>query len=174
MSAVEIRPSMPDLHRSRSRLDPRRGFDRCALIVVREVDTAAWLSDGFPQRRVNLPLGDGPGQLAALVRANYPQNFRVPIPVGRLLLVDSSGRVLARSRLLSHDLLHETWPDAVLEASGLPIREAQFKNTRLVQKAHRGAAWSWPFTAGYCWMMLSILVLLGLLALLVVVTGWPA
>jgi hypothetical protein len=174
VSAVGIRPFMPDLHPSRYLLDPRRGFDRCALIVVREVGTAGWLSDGFPQHRVNLLLGDGPGQLTAVVRASYPQNFRVPIPVGRLLLVDSAGRVLGRSRLLSYDLLHETWPDAVLEASGLQVREAQFKNTRLVQKAHRGAAWSWPFTAGYCWMALAILVLFGLLALLVVLTGWSA
>ena len=99
---------------------------------------------------------------------------QAPAPCGRLLLVDSAGRVLGRSRLLRQDLLLETWPDAVLRPSGLQIREGQFRNSQLLYKADCGAAWSWPFTAGYGWMMLTILVLLGLIALVVVLTGWSA
>jgi hypothetical protein len=94
---------------------------------------------------------------------------------GRVLLVDGTGRVLARSGLLTQALFDQAWPMSLLESTGLPAREERFRNTRLAQKAHPGAAPLWPLTAGYLWFLLTIgtivAVLLGTLAAVVAVTG---
>jgi hypothetical protein len=179
VSAVEIRPDIPDLAGVLMIPDPGPGIARCRLIVDHDAGTAVWLSDGRSQERVELRIGDGPGELADVLRLVYPRDFWFPDHLaGRLLLVDSTGRVIARSRLVQQDVFFQTWPYPVLDASGLPVREVRYRNSRLVQKAHPGAAPSWPFTAGYCWMLLvnSVIVtaLFGFMALVVMLTGWSA
>ena len=179
MSAVELRPDTPDLSGSLVFADPRPGFARCRLRVDLGAGTASWLGDGRSREPVDLSIGDGPGELAAVLRLVHPRNFWFPHDLaGRLLLVDSAGRVLARSRLVQQAVLFQMWPYLVLDACGLPVREVRYRNSRLVQKAHPGAAPSWPFTAGYFWLLLATSVLtsafVGLMALVVVLTGWSA
>lgn len=177
MTAVEIRPPVPELT-GISWPDPRPGFARCRLVVDRAAGTATWTGDRSRDEPREFRLGQGPGELAALVRALYPRSLWQPELCGRLLLVDGAGRTLARSRLLPQYAFEQMWPFPVLDASGLPVTEERFANTRLVQKAHRGAAPLWPWTAGYGWLMLSSFaftaVLFALIALVVVATGWSA
>jgi hypothetical protein len=158
--------------------DPRPGFARCRLIVDRAAGTATWVGDGRTEDRRQLRIGDAPGELSAVVRVIYPRSLWWPALAGRLLLVDSSGTVLARSMVLQQDLFFQMWPYSVLDRSGLPATEERFHNTRLLQKAHRGAAPSWPFTAGYGWLLLTcavlVAVLFGAAALLIALTGWSA
>ncbi len=179
MNAVDIHPDTPDLSGSLMFPDPRPGFARCRLRVDLGASTASWLGDGRSQEPVDLRIGDGSGELAAVLRLIYPRNFWFPHDLaGRLLLVDSTGRVLARSRLVQQAILFQMWPYQVLDACGLPVREVRYRNSRLVQKAHPGATPSWPFTAGYYWLLLTTAVLtaalFGLMALVVVLTGWSA
>jgi hypothetical protein len=177
MSAVEIRPPMPELT-GISWPDPRPGFSRCRLLVDRTAGTATWTGDVSRAHQQDFRLGSGAGELAGLVRAIYPRSLWEADLCGRLLLVDGTGRVLARSRLLPQYAFEQMWPFSVLDASGLPVTEERFANTRLVQKAHPGAAPLWPFTAGYGWLMLASFgvtaLLFALIALLVVLTGWSA
>jgi hypothetical protein len=177
VSAVETRPPMPEL-KGVSWPDPRPGLARCRLAVDRAVGTATWTGDGSRTEQHEFRLGDGPGELAALIRVVHPRSFWEPDLSGRLLLVGSTGRVLARSRLLPQYAFEQMWPFSVLDASGLPVTEEWFDNIRLAQKAHPGAAPLWLFTAGYGWLLLASFtftaVLFGLIALVVVLTGWSA
>jgi hypothetical protein len=177
MTAVEIRPPMPELT-GINWPDPRPGFARCRLIVDRAAGTATWTGDRARVEPREFRLGQGPGELAGLIRVLHPRSLWQPELCGRLLLVDGTGRTLARSLLLRQYAFEQMWPFPVLDASGLPVTEERFTNTRLAQKAHRGAAPLWPLTAGYGWLLLSSFaftaVLFGLIALVVVVTGWSA
>ena len=182
MSVVEIRPPMPEL-RGISWPDPRPGFSRCRLLVDRTAGTATWIGDVSRAQQEEFRLGQGAGELAELVRVIHPPPFLKrywydPGLWGRLLLVDGTGRVLARSRLLPQYAFEQMWPFSVLDASGLPVAEERFANTRLAQRAHPGAAPLWPFTAGPGWLLLTNLgitaLLFALIALVVVLTGWSA
>lgn len=179
MSVAEIRPPMPELT-GLSWPDPRPGFSRCRLVVDRAAGTATWTGDLSRARQQEFRLGSGDGELAALVRALHPRSFWLVANdlCGRLLLVDGTGRVLARTRLLPQYAFEQMWPFDVLDASGLPVTEERFADTRLVQKAHPGAAPLWLFTAGYGWLMLTCFgitaLLFALIALVVVLTGWSA
>ena len=55
------------------------------------------------------------------------------------------------------------------------MREERFRNTRLAQQAHPGAAPLWPLTAGFGWLLLStavaIALVVGVVALVVTGTG---
>lgn len=173
MTAVEVRPFVPGPSRQKVVPDPRPGLERCRLVVDRDAGTLTWHPEGGSDS-TSLPLGDGPGQVAAVVRAVYPASFHFGVDTllsGRVLLVDSTGRVLLRSKLLTQELFDEAWPLTLLRTSGLPAREERFGSTRVLQRAHRGAAPLWPLTAGFGWFLLSTLVvvlgLLGLVALLV-------
>ena len=179
MSAVEIRPFMPDLSGALVLTDPRPGVARCRLVVDVDAGRASWLGDGRSAEPVDLRIGDRSGELAAVLRLVYPRSFWLPHDLaGRLLLVDSTGRVLARSRLVRQSILFQMWPYRVLDACGLSVKEVRYRNSRLVQKEHPGAAPSWPFTAGYYWLLLTNAVLIsafvGLMALVIVLTGWSA
>jgi hypothetical protein len=174
VSAVEIRPTVPDMGAVKVLPDPRPWIERCRLVVDRRAGTAVWLSDHRKQERVELRIGDRPGELAAIVRVLHPPlmpNALETVLSGRLLLVDAGGRVLARSLMVPQVLFDQMWPFPVLEASGLPVREERFRNTRLAQKAHPGAAPMWPVTAGYGWLLLTVFTVLavvfGLMALIV-------
>jgi hypothetical protein len=178
MRAVEVRPVVPEMGGLKVVPDPRPRIERCRLVVDRTAGTATWLSDGAKQERVEFRIGDGPGELAGLVRAVYPPampNAWDTVLAGRVLLVDSGGRVLARSAMLTQALFDQAWPMGLLESTGLPVREERFRNTRLAHKAHPGAAPLWPFTAGYFWFLLAIgtivAVFFGLLAVVVAITG---
>jgi len=178
VSAVEIRPGVAD-DMSCYLLMPDRepGLDRCTLVVDRSAGTATWTGDGYRMRRAKMRLGLGAGELAEVVRAVSPYVCQGGL-WGRLLLVDGNGRVLARSLLAPQEVLEQFWPLDAFDGTGLPVRAEEFRNTRLLQRAHPGAAPAWPFTAGYFWLQLACLVstgaLLGLIALVVVLTGWPA
>ncbi|SOD92949.1 hypothetical protein [Blastococcus haudaquaticus] len=178
MNAVEIRPGMPDMSYFKGTPDREPALRRCRLVVDRSAGTATWVGDGLRERRVDLTLGEGPGQLAELVRVVYPWFFLSDELAGRLLLVDSGGRVLARSMRASQRIFEQMWPFDVLDASGLPVREERFANSRRLQQAHRGAAPDWPITAGRGWMLLTSMsgavLVVGLFALFVVLTGWSA
>ncbi|RBY87095.1 hypothetical protein DQ244_17300 [Blastococcus sp. TBT05-19] len=142
-----------------------------SLTIDRERGEVTWVDDAIRQRRVQLPLGTGPGEVAGLLRAIFPPTKighpRLP-DVFRVMLVDDSGRVLARSAARPASWLDEMWPVELLEASGLPVQTRRFDNTRLLHKAHPGAAPLWVFTGG-----LWLLMLWGLLgaALLLAVGG---
>jgi hypothetical protein len=181
VNAVEIRPYVPEMGGLKVVPDPRPWIERCRLVVDRQAGTATWLDDSRTQRRVDLRLGDGPGELYEVVRTVYPPampNDPNTTLNGRLLLVDRAGRVLARSLPLPQPLFEQMWPFSLLDSTGLPVREERFRNTRLAQKAHPGAAPLWPVTAGYGWLMLTVLLCLavlgGLATLVVQLTGWSA
>ncbi|MGY1688853.1 hypothetical protein [Geodermatophilus sp. SYSU D01105] len=178
MTALEVRPVVPEMGDVKVVPDPRPRIERCRLVVDRSAGTATWLSDGAKQERVGFRIGDGPGELAGLVRALYPPmmpNAWDTVLAGRVLLVDSGGRVLARSGMLAQALFDQAWPMGLLESTGLPVREERFRNTRLAQKAHPGTAPLWPLTAGYGWFLLSVATLVALLfgvvAAVVALTG---
>ena len=178
MSAVEVRPFVPDLGPLKVVPDPRPGIERCRLVVDRAAGTAIWLSDGRRQERVELRLGSGPGELCEIIRALYPPTMPHAWDTllgGRLLLVDAGGRVLVRSTMLPQLLFDQMWPLPLLESTGLPVREERFRNTRLAHRAHPGAAPLWPLTAGYGWFLLTVgtivALLFGVLAAVVAVTG---
>jgi hypothetical protein len=179
VTPVEIRPRVPEMGSVRIVPDPRPWIERCRLVVDRQAGSALWLDDWRKQHRVELRLGDGPGELHGLVRAVYPPmmpNAPETTLSGRLLLIDRDGRVVARSTLLPQPLFEQMWPFDLLDATGLPVREERFRNTRLAQQAHPGTAPLWPITAGFGWLMLTVVVVLGVLvgaaALVVAVTGW--
>jgi hypothetical protein len=178
MSVMEIRPGMPDLSYFKGLPAREPRLSRCRLVVDRSAGTATWEGDGRRPDRVDMEVGDGPGQLAALVRAIYPRSPYLPELSGRLLLVDGTGRVLARSMVVNQRIFEHMWPFGALDAAGLPVREERFTNTRRLQKTHPGAAPTWPFTAGYGWVVLSSMaiaaLIIGVAALVVVVTGWSA
>lgn len=170
MSLVEVRPHIPDLGTEPVVPDPRPGLERCRLQVDRDAGTALWVADGRRPRRVELRLGDAPGELAALVRAVYPPlmpNAFTTTVAGQLLLVDSTGAVLVRGTTLPRAAFEQAWPASLLERTGLPVQEAEFRNSRLAQKAHRGAAPHWPLTAGFGWLLLTATACLLGIALLV-------
>jgi hypothetical protein len=178
MTAVEVRPVVPEMGSLKVVPDPRPRIERCRLVVDRAAGTATWLSDGGKQERLDLRIGNGPGELAALVRAVYPPAMPNGIDTklaGRVLLVDSTGRVLARSGTLTQALFDQAWPMSLLESTGLPVREERFRNTRVAQKAHPGVAPLWPLTAGYFWFLLTIgmvvALLVGTLSVVVAITG---
>jgi hypothetical protein len=179
MSAVELRPYVPEMGDTPVVPDPRPWIERSRLIVDRQAGTAVWLADTRKQERVELRLGDAPGELAAVVRVIYPPLFPnawFPRLNGRLFLVDCDGRVLARSLSLPQTLFEQMWPFDLLDRAGLPMREERFRNTRLMHAALPGSAPPWPLTAGYGWFLLTVTaglaVLFGLATLVVVVTGW--
>ena len=181
MSPVEVRPHVPELGEVQIWPDPRPWIACCRLVVDRRAGTATWLDDSRRQRRVELRLGGEPGELHGIVRALYPPampNDAHTTLSGRLLLVDRSGRVLGRSLLLPQPLVEQMWPVGLLDGTGLPVREERFRNTRLAQRAHPGAAPMWPVTAGWGWFLLTALVTLAVLAglatLVVQLTGWSA
>ena len=158
MSAVEIRPGVPDdLSCYRFQPDREPGLDRCRLVVDRSAGTATWIGDGYRVRRVEMRLGLGAGELAGVVRAVSPYVFQGLW--GRVLLVDGNGRVLARSRLAPKEVLEQLWPLDAFDGTGLPVRAEEFRNTRVKQRAHPGAAPAWPFTAGVGWLQLTSAVL---------------
>ncbi|MGY1703942.1 hypothetical protein ACI79C_05150 [Geodermatophilus sp. SYSU D00697] len=178
MTAVEVRPVVPEMGGVKVVPDPRPRIERCRLVVDRSAGTATWLSDGGKQERRDLRIGDGPGELAGLVRAVYPPmmpNAWETVLAGRVLLVDAGGRVLARSGMLTQVLFDQAWPMGLLKSTGLPVREERFRNTRLAQKAHPGAAPLWPLTAGFYWFLLTVATIVALLfgavAAVVAVTG---
>jgi hypothetical protein len=178
MTALEVRPVVPEMGGIKVVPDPRPRIERCRLVVDRTAGTATWLSDGAKQERVEFRIGDGPGELAGLVRAVYPPmmpNAWETVLAGRVLLVDASGRVLARSGMLTQVLFEQAWPMGLLESTGLPVREERFRNTRLAQKAHPGAAPLWPLTAGFYWFVLTVAtivaLLFGVVAAVVALTG---
>ena len=181
MSSVELRPHVPELGEVRIVPDPRPWIARCRLVVDRQAGTATWLDDFRRQHRVELRLGAQPSELYEVVRAVYPPampNDEHTTLSGRLLLVDRSGRVLARSLLPPRPLLEQMWPVGLLDGTGLPVREEHFANTRLAQRAHPGAAPMWPITAGWGWFFVTVSLCLALLAglatLVVQLTGWSA
>jgi hypothetical protein len=181
VNGVEIRPHVPELGDVRIVPDPRPWIARCQLVVDRRAGTATWSDDSRKQRRADLRVGEGPGELYEIVRAVYPPampNDQHTTLSGRLLLVDRTGRVLARSLLLPQPLFEQMWPFSLLDSTGLPVREERFGNTRLAQRAHPGAAPLWPVTAGWGWFLLTLLVCLavlgGLATLVVQLTGWSA
>lgn len=181
MSRIEIRPHVPVLGALPVFPDPRPRMARCRLVVDRWNGTAEWQGERKRQEPVTLRVGNAPGELAEIVRIVYPSTFpsaAVRVLVGRVLLVDSTGRVLARTEQQPQVVFEQAWPFSVLDASGLPVREQRFHNTRLAQKTFPGAARAWPLTAGRGWflltMTLGLSVLFGLAALLVVLTGWSA
>ncbi|MCA0146557.1 hypothetical protein [Blastococcus sp. LR1] len=145
-----------------------RKIPHCSLTIDRESGVVTWVDDAV-RRRVQLPLGNGPGEVAGLLRASYP-----PVKAGhpqlpdvfRLMLVDGSGRVLARSAVRAAAHMDQMWPVELLETSGLPVQTRRFKNTRLLNKAHPGAAPLWVFSGGLWLLMLWSL--LGAVLLLVV------
>jgi hypothetical protein len=170
MSAVEVKPHVPDMGDLRIVPDPRPGIARCRLVVDRSAGTATWTPDRGRAMPVELRLGDGPGELAGIVWAIYPPampNALETVLGGQLLLVDGAGRVLARSTMVPQVLFEQMWPFDLLDATGLPVQEERFRNSRLAQKAHRGAAPHWPVTAGFGWLMLTTSTAIGLVAALV-------
>ena len=178
MSAVEIRPGVPDLGSLKVFPDPRPRLARCRLVVDRRAGTAQWTGEKEGAEPVELTLGEAPGEVAEIVRAVYPSAFPNAADatlVGRVLLVDSTGRVLARTEQQPQAVFEQAWSFDVLDRSGLPVREQRFANTRLAQKAFPGTARMWPLTAGVGWFFLTvggtIAVLLALLALVVAVLG---
>ena len=178
MSAVEIRPVVPDMGAVTVLPDPRPWIERCRLVVDRRAGTALWRSDLRRQTQVELRLGQGPGELAGIVRALYPPlmpNSLDTVLSGRLLLVDGTGRVLTRSLMVPQTLFDQMWPSSLLQSTGLPVREERFRNTRLAQKAHPGAAPLWPVTAGYGWLLLTVFTVLaasaGVIAAVVALMG---
>lgn len=175
MSAVEVRPHIPDFGSEPVVPDPRPGLERCRLQVDRDAGTAVWVDGG---RRVELRLGDAPGELAGLVRAVYPPlmpNAFLTTIAGQLLLVDSTGAVLVRGTSLPRGAFDQAWPASLLARTGLPVQEAEFRNSRLAHKAHRGAAPHWPVTAGFGWLLLTtttcLLAVAALVALVVALTS---
>ncbi len=114
-------------------------------------------------------VGDQPGGVLTVTQVEH----FVPLPGDDALLVDSTGAVVVRSRLLPQELFDEAWPLTLLRTSGVPAREEGFASTRVLQQAHRGAAPLWLLTAGFGWFLLTVLVvvlaLLGVVALLVAV-----
>jgi hypothetical protein len=137
MTALEVRPVVPEMGDLKVVPDPRPRIERCRLVVDRSAGTATWLSDGAKQERLELRIGDGSGELAGLVRAVYPPmmpNAWETVLAGRVLLVDSRGRVLARSGMLTQVLFDQAWPMGLLESTGLPVREERFRNTRLPRR----------------------------------------
>lgn len=178
MTAVELRPVVPDLGDLRIVPDPRPRIERSALVVDRSAGTAVWHSDDRTPRRVELRLGRGRGELATLTRAVYPpfmpHGFDTRLS-GRLLLLDGTGRVLARSLLLPQELFDQAWPRTLLEQSGLPVSEERFRNTRVAESAHAGTAPLWPLTAGYGWFLLTVgsavAAVIALLVLVLALTG---
>ena len=78
MSAVEIRPGVPDdMSCYRFMPDREPGLDRWRLVVDRSAGTASWIGDGYRARRVQMRLGMGAGELAGVVRALHPSLFSV-------------------------------------------------------------------------------------------------
>ncbi|WP_104524988.1 hypothetical protein [Blastococcus atacamensis] len=164
---VVLRPGVPgtdaDPHRS------AQNMAHCSLTIDREKREVTWVEDAFRRRRVHLPLGSGPGEVAGLLRATFP-----PIKAGspqfhdswRLMLIDADGRVLVRSALEPLRSLDTMWPVELLETSGLPVYDRRFTSTRQMEQAHPGAAPMWIFTGGL-WM-LTFWALLGAVLLLVV------
>jgi hypothetical protein len=75
--------------------------------------------------------------------------------------------VLVRAASLPEAAFEQAWPSSLLERTGLPVREARFRNSRLAHKAHRGAAPHWPVSAGFGWLMLTVAAVLLGVALLV-------
>lgn len=178
MSARVVRPRPVEKGPVRVFPDPGPRLAHCRLTVDAAAGAAEWVPDQVGAAPVTLTVGSGPGQLAGLVRAVYPGAFPNAVHValcGRVLLVDGSGAVLARSAQVPQNVFDQAWPIAVLRQSGLPVAEERFKNTRLLQRTHRGAAPLWPLTAGYLWFLLSITVVLllvaGLATILVQATG---
>jgi len=174
MTIIELRPEPITSTAHRIVPDPAPRLARCRLTIDRAARSATWRPDSLRDGDLVLPLGDGPKELHALVRAVYPPampNSPDMVLSGRLLLVDSSGRVLARSGVLPQEAFAQAWPTDVLESSGLPVREERFRNTRLLQKRYRGAAPLWPVTSGFLWFLgtfVLLLLLLGLLGALVI------
>ena len=74
------------------------------------------------------------------------------------MLVDGSGRVLARSDARAAAYMDQMWPVELLETSGLPVQTRRFSNTRLLNKAHPGAAPLWVFSGGLWLLMLWALL----------------
>ncbi|NEK86965.1 hypothetical protein GCU60_14565 [Blastococcus saxobsidens] len=151
-----------------------RDIPHSSLTIDREGGEVIWEDDAVRQRRVELPLGTGPGEVAGLLRASYPPvkagHPRIP-DVFRLMLVDDSGRVVARSAAWAAAYMDKMWPVELLETSGLPVQTRRFSNTRLLNKAHPGAAPLWVFSGGLwllmLWALLGAVVVLavgGLLA----------
>jgi hypothetical protein len=178
VSAVEIRPFVPELGDLKVVPDPRPRLARTRLVVDRAAGTAVWHGERERDAPVELRLGSGRGELAGLVRAVYPPAMPSGLETrlaGRVLLVDGEGAVLVRSGQHTQAVFDRAWPLAVLDASGLPVREERFRNTRLAQQAHRGAAPFWPLTAGLGWFALSLGIALalfwGAVALIVAVLG---
>lgn len=170
MTSVEIQPHVPEMGDVRMIPDPRPWIERCRLVVDRAAGTATWSNDSRKQDRLELRLGDGPGELYEIVRAIYPPmmpNDLNTVLSGRLFLVDREGRVLAKSLMVPQALFEQMWPFDLLDATGLPVREARFKNTRLAQKAHPGAAALWMVTAGFGWLMLTTFTAIAVVAALV-------
>lgn len=170
MSVVEVRPRVPDLGAQPVVPDPRPGLERCRLQVDQDAGTAVWVADGRRPRRTELRLGDAPGELAALVRAVYPPAMPgawSTTLAAQLLLVDSTGAVLARAAMLPQAAFEQAWPTSLLARTGLPVQEARFRNSRTAQRAHRGAAPHWPVTAGFGWLLLTVTTSLLVVVLLV-------
>ena len=178
MSARVVRPLPVEKGPVKVVPDPVPRLAHCRLTVDATAGTAEWVPDKIGAAPVTLAVGTGPGQFAGLVRAVYPGAFPNAVHdslSGRVLLVDGRGTVVARSAQVPQSVFDQAWPIAVLRQSGLPVTEKRFKNTRLLHKAHRGAAPLWPLTAGYFWFLLTITVVLllaaGLATILVQVTG---
>ena len=178
MSAVEIRPHVPELGSLKVVPDPRPRLARCRLEVDRRAGTAIWQGEKAGGKPVELRLGDAPGELAEIVRVVYPSAFPNAVDVtlvGRVLLVDCTGRVLVRTEQQPQVVFEQAWPFSVLDAGGLPVREQRFRNTRLLQEAHPGAARLWPLSAGVGWFMLTVggavALLMALVAVIVAALG---
>lgn len=174
----EVRPVVPPVGGRKVVPDPRPRLARCSLVVDQDQCTATWRGDDRTPSTVELTLGNGPGQLQRLVRVLFPPLMpgdADTVEAGRLLLVDSGGRTLVRSSVLTGVLFDQAWPYDLLITCGLPVSEQRFRSTRVLQAAHPGAAPLWPLTAGFGWFVLTVslalLALAGLAAGVVALTS---
>ena len=171
---VVVRPDIPEPR-------PRVGFGhsvaRSYLAIDRERGEVTWADDNVRQRRVQLPLGSGPGEVAALLRARYRPSYYGPWYMPdecRLMLVDGEGRVLARSASWVVRNFDRGWPVGLLEATGLPVHDQRFENTSVMNEVYPGSApMSW--LTGNFWMtpLLAVLAFVLMIAVGGLVVGDP-